>query len=91
MDDAGAVGGVEGPGQKVDRAGCGPGRLRPSLHVFAERTAVDPFQHQVRTAIAGAAVVDLNDVGVTDAGRSFRFETEPDQLLRPLVLAENHF
>ena len=54
------------------------------LDVLAEVAAIDPFEDQVRPAVAGAAVVDLHDVRVADPGGGLGLEPEPNQLLGPL-------
>jgi hypothetical protein len=68
VDDAGGVGVVDGVGERGDEGGrlLGPQRLVAELG--SEGAAGDVFEDAERQPVALAAVVDLQDVGVSEAG-----------------------
>ncbi len=65
--------------QQLRGLACGHRRARePGLEV----SAMDQLQDQVRTAFALAHLVDLDDIGMLQAGDRFCFSSEAGNLLR---------
>src|SRR5439155_11868372 len=68
VHDAALVGVVDRPGQRLDQLGGGPRRLRVAGQAQVEARALDEFHREVRLAVLLADLVNLDDVGVLQAG-----------------------
>src|SRR5205085_11803094 len=70
VDEAAAVGVVEGVGGPGDDGGGVPGRDPAAVHPPGEGFALDVFRHHEAEAVGGAAdVVDGDDGGVVEHGQ----------------------
>jgi hypothetical protein len=79
VDDTLEVCGVDGAGEGVDRPNDSRDVLRASVHLLLQAAAVDEFEGQVREAAGLTDVVNLNDIGVIEAGDGLGFLLEPRQ------------
>ena len=79
VDDPLQVGGVDGAGEDADGPRGLRDVLRPAVDLVGEAAAVDEFQGEVREAAGLADVVDLDDVGVLEAGDGLGLLVEPRQ------------
>ncbi len=68
MEDALAVGEVDGPRQRLHRLGGGAGRLRLAGRLLGQVAALDELQRQERQTVVFADLMNLDDVGVTEGG-----------------------
>ncbi len=68
VDDPLEVGGVDGAGEDADGPRGLRDVLRPAVDLGGEAATVDEFEGEVGKAIDLADVVDLDDVGVLEAG-----------------------
>ena len=85
MDDVALMGVVHGPGQCFDKPGRGVERLRRPVQKLGQAVAVDEFQGEVRPPFRLADVIDLDDVGMPQAGHGLGFLAKALELLRPRV------
>ena len=81
------VGGVDGAGEGLDGPGGLRDVLRPAVDPLGEAAAVDEFERQVGEAAGLTDVVDLDDIGVLEAGDGLGFLVEPRQGTGPSVCA----
>ena len=83
MDDAALVGGVHGPGQRLDQRGrlARAAAASPSS-LLGQAAAVHELQREEGLAVVLADLVDLDDVGVLQAGDGLGLGAEAGQLLR---------
>ena len=84
VDDALLVGGVHGPGQRLDQRG-GLGRAAAACRpaAAARLPPVDELQREERQAVVLADLVDLDDVGVLQPGDRLGLGAEAGQLAGP--------
>ena len=77
VDDPLHMGGVDGAGEDADGPRGLSDVLRPAIDVGGETASVDEFEGEVREAADLADVVDLDDVGVLEAGEGLGLLVEP--------------
>jgi hypothetical protein len=82
VDHAVGVGGLDGPGQGLDQLRRRPHRLGPPLEVLGQAAAGYELQDEVRPARGLADVVNLDDVGVLQAGDRRGLGAKAGQALR---------
>ena len=90
MDDAAQVSGVHGPRQRLDQLGGLARRLRLATQHPVQPAAIDVLQRQVGAVVVLADLVDLDDVGVLEAGDGLGLDVEAGQLGRAGVDARQH-
>jgi hypothetical protein len=91
VDNAVLVGVVHGPGQRLDKLGRPPRRLRDASEVLLQVAAVHELQRQEGPAPGRAHLEDLHDVRVLQPGDDLRLGAEAGQLLRVGVRARQDF
>jgi hypothetical protein len=80
VDDAPLVGVLDGVGQRLRQGGGQPRRLRPSRDAVLEVAAGDVFQGEEGPLLVQADLVDLDDVGVLEAGDGIGLDAETDDV-----------
>jgi hypothetical protein len=81
VDDAGLVGGVHGPGQRLAELGGLAGWQRGAGELPVQAAAGHELQGEVRPAVGLADLVDLHDVGVLKAGDGLGLGAEAGQFV----------
>ena len=82
VDHAIGVGDMDGPRQGLDELGRRPYRLGRALEVLGQAAAGHELEDEVRPARGLADVVDLDDVGVLQAGERRGLGAKAGQVLR---------
>ena len=90
MDDAALVGGVHGPGQHLRLPGRLGNRLRFPLELLVEAAPIHELQREEGLPVALAHFVNLDDVGVLQAGDGLGLGAETRQFARAGVAAPDH-
>ncbi len=74
---------VDGIGQRGNECSRLASRLRSRLNFLGQVAALNQLHREVRPASHFANVIDLHDVGVSQAGDRLRFAQKALQLFRP--------
>ena len=81
MDDSVLVGKVHGTGDGFEKPGRDRCRLRLAVEQFGQAPPLDKLQRQERAAFVFADFVNLNDIGMLEAGDGLGFGAESGTLL----------
>ena len=81
MDDAGLVRRVHGRGQRGHQLGRRAARLGRPLEAVGEAPPLEQLERDEGAAVGLAEVVDLDDVGMAEAGDGLGLDQEPGAML----------
>ena len=86
MHDAGLVRRVHGGCERGHQLGRRAARLGGAAQAVGEASPLEPFERHEGAAVGLAEIIDLDDVGMAEAGDGLGLDQEPGALLRPGVL-----
>ena len=87
MDDAGLVRRVHGGCERGHQLGRRAARLGGAVQAVGEASPLEQFERHEGTAVGLAEIVDLDDVGVAEAGDGLGLDQEPGAMLGTGMIA----